>query len=358
MSLTRPGIEMNVVDGLLSLPRIILQVEQKAALIEAELKTIPSLPAGNLPMKVLEKIIAFEVEIKAQVDGGSHHYPFQKNWNQLVAKFRDTLTASRPKLPRPQTQPTQYIPIDDSEDGSPESPLSGKKRRQNARMEVSPRKKLATKQISPDKRKLSDIPVFAQAPMPQPSARVLTLDDIRNIIQDAQVGLPGQIDPRATARMIRASQDSWDQPLKLLLDETEELCQNMIIEKIGQVFGDWQQTGLYAQILDICNKFLEKHMNQQRQAADRARVLELHKPLAFNSAALKVLCDSARAEIKASRRELRATELVEKSEAKNLKATNVTNFNEKLAKVTDAQLGPDPYNKEVELIGVSLSCYP
>lgn len=348
MSLTRTWTGVNVVNGLLSLPRIILQVEQKAAMIEAELKIIPGLPAGNLPMKVLERIIAFEAEIKAQIDGGSHHYPFQKDWSQLAVKFREVLAASRPKLPRPQIQRTKCISIDDSEDGVPESPLSGKKRKQNPRTEASPRKKTASK-ISPDKRKLSDIPVFAIAPMSQPSARVLTLDDIRSIIEDAQVGLPGQIDPRATERMIRISQDSWDQPLSQFLDQTEELCRNMIMEKIIQVFGEWRQTGLFTQILEICNKFLDKRMGQQRQAAERARMLELHKPMTLNSEALKVLCDNAKAEIKASRREVRVTELVERLEAKNIKATSAA---------TDAQLGPDPYSKEVELIGVSLFFYP
>ena len=79
MFLTRFEIEMNVIDDLLSLSRIIIQVEQKAAIIEAKLKTISSLSTSNLFMKVLKKIIAFEIEIKTQVNDESHHYSFQKN---------------------------------------------------------------------------------------------------------------------------------------------------------------------------------------------------------------------------------------------------------------------------------------
>jgi hypothetical protein len=337
-------------------------------------------------MKILEKILEFDVEINRQIEGGSQEYSFQKEWNRLAMEFRGVLAESQPILvmsdlqlfsngdadagdhfvtPIPvrhhtphtsRANATQYISIDD-EDDMIESPCT-KKRRHFPTANSTPRKKpaMVVESVS-RKAPLFKVPAFEEtsgAYSDRPFARRFSLHELRSIIQDAHIGLPGQTDPRAIDRIIKISMQSWDQPLRKFMTQTEQLCSEMIRAHIDTTFAHWQCTRLHDQIHVICEAFLKDKMSLQYKAAERARLLELHKPMTFNNEAVEAAYAKACAKAQKGRQFWRARDFVE-SQVKD--SGQSLTLDEKIAKVVAAkQLGPDEYGKEVDIMGVSSLC--
>ncbi|KAL8875455.1 MAG: hypothetical protein Q9198_006194 [Flavoplaca austrocitrina] len=71
-----------------SLPQITEQVQLKTTQIIARLNELPEPPKGNLPLKILEKILMFENDLARHLDGGSEKYPFQKHFHAAALRFR------------------------------------------------------------------------------------------------------------------------------------------------------------------------------------------------------------------------------------------------------------------------------
>lgn len=323
-------------------------------------------------MKILEKIIAFEREVGLQIGSGSQSHPFLKSWKEAAIDFRKCLVDRRPilqltdhtampirniqeysnteQLPSTPTPPRHRASEDvisiDSEDN--DLSLSSRKRRQKPKVETSSAKR--TKSTIP-----SDIPMYGStnSSLDRRFARRFGLNEIRGMIQDAYIGLPGEIHPEATERMIRLSLASWEEPVDRFLDLTEEICQDMINEQVAKIFRCWESTQVYNRILGICELFLKEALNHQRRVVERAQHLELHTITTLNVETLSWHCDKAHLEIKDARKKARANELLKKQELKSAKILTGTAREEQLAKITDTQLGPDIFFKEVELMGVS-----
>lgn len=349
---------------------------------------LPEIPTGNLPMKVLEKILEFDGAIRRQIEGGSQEYPFQKEWNQLAMKFRGVLAESEPILEmsdlypssiayantedrfesplavRPRhspasrlNAPTAYIAIDDDDEDMIESPLNNKRRR-GTPAQSTPRKKpaAAVKPVA-QRPPIFQIPAFEAstgADCDRPFARRFSLYEVRNIIEDAHIGLPGQTDPRAVDKIIQISMQDWDQPLCEFMAQTEELCFGMVRSLADTTFALWQKTRLHEKLHIICETFVRDTMNVQKQAAERARLLELHKPMTFNKEAVELAYAKGRTKTQKGRLYYRAKHYVEQ----HMKDSNQgQTLDEKITKVIDAKrLGPDEYGKEVEIMGVSSFC--
>lgn len=320
-------------------------------------------------MKILEKLILFEGEIKLEIDSGSKSHPFLKNWWNSAMRFRKLLVECRPVLQvtdQPQTPnrkvpdregsistptpsrhqaPFEVISIDCEEDGRD---LSTRKRHHAVEAET-PCKRYPTETRLKDR--ISDIPLF-QKPYDAPfrsRARRFSLHEIRSIIQDAYVGLPGDIHPKAMETMIEIILSFWNEPLNWFLELTEDRCREMMKGHLHKTFGCWKSTQLYDKILEICDSFLEDQFTYQREAAKRAQSLELLSVIAVNEESLNSYSEKAHAEIREARRRRRAAEFLEKHESK---PSSGLARDEKVAKITDQQLGPDPFSDEVHLMGV------
>lgn len=336
-------------------------------------------------MKVLEKIVEFDNEIRRQIDGGSQGYSFQKEWNRLAKEFRETLAESQPILmmsdlyrysnadgeaehrfesplpARPRQSPASrpnapqvYMTIDDDDEDMVESP-STNKRRYNSQAQATPRKKptITPKSVA-QRPPIHKIPAFEPSTGTdgdRPFARRFNLHEVRSIIQDAHIGLPGQTDPRAVDRIIQLSMQNWDQPLREFMSQTEHLCLEMIKSHVDKTFISWHRTRLYDNVHNICEEFVRNKMNAQKQTAERARLLELYKPMTFNEEAVELAYKKGRTKAEAGRQYHRAKDYIEQ----HMKDSNQNQtLNEKIARVLEAKhLGPDEYSKEVEIIGVS-----
>lgn len=313
----------------------------------------------------------FEREIEKQVDGGSQVNSFQKEWNRLAMDFRKELADTRPVLvmvPNSQTPghgrysrgtgsssmsgtPTPVakanatpIAIDSDDDDIPYNPSpvlqrSGQKR------------PLTSAQQTPHKtpRTFNNTPRSAA----MSSSRRFHLSEVRDIIQDAYIGLPNQIDPKATERMIMMSMEHWEEPVNRFLTETKQLVEAMVFEQVEKVFGGYTKTLFYEKVMEICESFFGKVLSQQRQLVMQILKWEISKPKTFNDEALDLAEGRALTLLQTKRREARAGAFLDEQEAKLGKPTGGQARIEKISKLSDAQLGPEIYNREIAAMSVS-----
>ena len=360
----------------LSLPRITEQVLEKAQQVKARLDQIPEPPVGNLARQIHEKLFIFELETNKQLDGGDPEYPFRKEWNALVQDFRKVLADSRPLLfqtdPAPRARsgiemgtPTpihrnNHHPItidsDDEEEAANMTPLPDRTNSSKRRI------KAETPRISVSKRpRMSEIPLFTpeKTQSKAPYSKGFNLNEIRRILHEAHVGLPGQTDPKAIDRMICMSIEVWIGPLDHFLDSTIDLCQSMLATQVVKVFSQWQGTPLYSDAGEICKSFLEEARGRLRMTVHKILKWETYKPVTYNEEMMRMMCGVALTSLRDKRREYRAYKLLNDQDASSPKTPNrsLLTDKEKLAKATDAQLGPDPFDQEVEAMSTVRGYY-
>lgn len=321
------------------------QVQRKATAIDHDLRTLPEPPKGNLPIIVIQSLSEFESNVKMLIDGdiaplNDGEVPgcfFWKDWNTLAMTFRGIMAESRPVLR-----------MDSIDPGGVLTPI---KKRYNETIDLSDDPSdMGTPSRSDRKRRRTSVSCSDK-----PFAAKFSLRQIRDIIREGVPGLPGQIDTRTVDRVIRMSLQKWDKPLDQFLGRVEQLCNDMFMKLLDRIFGCWRATLLYARVVGICSSFLKDAMASQRQAAERALQLELHKPASFNAEGLRTAEEKALNQIEADRRQYRASEYVRLQDQRNLKAGSGLSREDRVGKVSDAQLGSDAYSQEVHLIGVSQS---
>ena len=327
---------------------------------------MPAPPAGNLPRQIHEQIFVFAAETQKQFDGGDPAFPFRKDWNELILEFRKRMADSRPLLTQPPLpriaqstiEPSTPTPLqndngaaitidsNDEEDVRITTPLSDRTLQSSNKRLF----KVASPHRSSKRPRLNDIPLFTPKKVPPKSSysKNFSLSEIRRILQEAHVGLPGQTDPRAIDRMICSSVEVWKEPLEHFLDSTVQMCQSMIADQIARAFGRWQETEFYSQTSEICTSLLERERASLRIIVDTIYKWETHKPMTYNEDAIRVASDMALASLRDGRRDHRARKLLIDQDARKDKTPSRMTFTERLAKVNDAHLGPDPFAQEVE----------
>jgi len=317
---------------------------------------------GNLPAVIMGELLRFEQEIEKHVEGAAQANTFQKEWNNRAVNFRKVLADTRPVLrfPNPPT-PSQFrgtpvsettvtpspsgqknitvfeIDSDSDADHKP-SPVQSGRKRPHGSIQSTPSK---MSRIVPRSKGYSVC------------SRRFDLEEVRSIIQDAYIGLPGQIDPKATERMIKLSMEHWSEPVDRFLTLTKELCETLVFQQIQKVFGHRQQTLYYDTILDICHVFFEEVFLEQHKIAEQILRWEQVKPGTLNDEAMNIACEKARVLIQTRHREVRALVYVEEQESKSGKVTTGQARLEKVSKITDAQLPPEVYSLEMRAMSVS-----
>lgn len=152
--------------------------------------------------------------------------------------------------------------------------------------------------------------------------------------------------------MSRMSVEHWDKPMREFLQATGDMLQKLILSRLDDVFGAWKQTALFTEATGITNAFLSQALAAQREAAERVYQLETFKPITYNGPALEQARQAALSAIQARRRDARINRFLEEQEGKNGRVTAGPDRVKKVATVTDAQIGVDPYHQEVDAMGV------
>ncbi|KAL8815160.1 MAG: hypothetical protein Q9223_005679 [Gallowayella weberi] len=361
-----------------SLPTITERVRSKTQEIIARLKDLPEPPEGNLSLKIYEKILQFEADLRCHLDGGSEMYPFQKEVHAAAIQFRNTIAFSYPRLSLADlvaaTRPSSQLPYRSSATPTP----SGNRRSeiiidsdeedraaQKFPQTPSPiKRKQAVSNSTPSKRsRLENIPQFLPGQdlngsnssssssmnldRTAPFARRFTLAEIRSILEDAHIGLPNQVDPRATKRMITYSLSHWDEPLKAFLTFTSQTCRSMILDRASSVFSLWQGTQCFDELLELCYSFFDECRDKQMSSARRILAIERQAALTLHEDAMRTASERALVTLEHACRSERAKALLMKQDPEWEENVSDRTKNEKISKVDDAQLGPNPFTNEL-----------
>ena len=356
---------------IISLPHIREQVQQKAVLIKEKLRGLPEPLDGNLPARLYGELLKFEFELAKYFDGGFQDCSFQRDWHNESLEFRAIMEGSYPLVTIAAVQtPSRKVRSSTSFGGMPGTPTPIRNvapisvdsdTDSEERPKVSPASSKNTKQkrlhpstqSTPQKvARISEIPRFKTDKVDR---KHFGLDEIRSIRQDHYIGLPGENDPKATEQMIQLSMAHWEQPVTQFIKRTGELCQNMIYERVLSVFGHRQNTQFYSELTDICGIFLSKAIDDQLMLVKRILSWEQKKPKTLNEVAIEVAKDKQIEYLQKKRREFLAKAWLDQEEEKSGKQTTGLARTDRMAKVTDAQLGPDPYSLEIKAMGVSYS---
>ena len=353
-----------------SLPYFAQQVQRKLEQIEQSLKALPEPITGNLPLKILEHIIFFEGEIQKDFDGGVPGHSFQMEWHNVAEQFRKTLEDSRPLLSHSATPPairptiegqdtptrthtmSDAINLDSDDEDLPASvnalPNRPSKKRSND----------TTPQNTPLKRaRMGDIPLHSRGSGKTSYSKTFSLTEVERFLKEAHVGLPCQIDPKATERMICASVSVWAEPLKDFLESSVKMCQTLISNRVTAAFSAWQQTLLQIRTQEICASFFDRITRQLQAFIDSIYKRELSRPMTLNKEALGTANEKALTMLIARRRDYRASRYLDEQDSALERTPNRQSRAERLAKITDVQLGPDPYAQEVLAMSVRRLVY-
>ncbi|KAL8860610.1 MAG: hypothetical protein Q9178_002963 [Gyalolechia marmorata] len=364
-----------------SLPKITNQVRLKRAEIVERLRQLPEPPKGNLSLKIFEKILAFEQDLRCHLGGGSEEYPFQKEFHTAAVRFRSTIAISYPRLNLGVFKSSAQLPYRMSVTPTPSS--SGKRRSdvipidsdeeydtiQNSAHTPSPSKRKqpssTVPQSTPSKRsRLDKIPQFVpgqdgvnsldisstSVDRTAPFAKRFNLQEIRTILQDAHIGLPNQIDPKATKRMIKESLSHWHEPLDELLRFTSQACLGMILERASWIFGLWRGTRCFDILLETCESFFKKQLNTQTASAKRVLYIERQAALTLQEETMRSASEKELITLEAACRYERVKAFLSKQNPDWDDNLSDRAKADKMSKVTDAHLGPNPYVQELRAI--------
>lgn len=360
-----------------SLPQITERVRTKTGEIIARLKELPEPPKGNLSYKILEKILSFEHEVKNHLDGGSSNYPFQKEFYAAVVRFRDTIAFSYPRLslsdlvaagqssvqlpfrpsatPSPSVQNPQAINLDSDEDDviATHSSTPSKRKQPVAKtLQTSPTKRARLQDIPKSTSSQSDSPYITSVDRTAPHAKRFNLTEIRSILQDAHIGLPNQIDPKATKRMIEESLSLWDGPLDELLAFTKEACLALILDRASSVFAQWHGTQIFELLQNGCEQFFEESFVKQKASAKRFLFKERYRSLTVHEDAMRASSEKAFETLETVCRNEQAKAYLIKKNAWD-EDLDARIKEKKLKEVTDTVLGPNQYVLELRALSVS-----
>ena len=334
------------------------------------LSQLPEPLDRNLAVGVMSELLKFERQLKENIDGSQKANPFQKEWNVIAKKFRQDLAESRPVLvfssvrslpqnqsiyglhdtPTPTARSKVPIPVDtdDSDDSGlriqPNTTRIGQKR--------SPKSAYTTPKKL--KRSMSDSPTSKRNEV---FSKRFSLLEVQSHLQDAYNGLSNLIDPRAVEKMIILSMEHWQDPLDRFLASTRELCERMVFEQVQMVYGKYFETEYFEAIRMICEKFFTKAFSEQRDILQRVLKWEQTRPKTCNDEAINLAQAKALSLLQSRRREIRASAFLDELEARTGKSTSGQARAEKLTRITDDQLGQDPYKKEIEAMTVDLFLY-
>ena len=352
-----------------ALPRIREQVEQKADSIEAGLRALPEPLSENIPAVVMGELLKFQQEVQMQVDGGAESCLFQKSFNDFALGFRQSLATTRPRIvwntrasprkqqlrespngsiastPTPMSRNRHQTPImlsdDEMEDDVPSQPSSGQKRSRAPHSEQRPNKSF----------KMEDGEVRANVA----ERKTFSLGEIRATIRNTYIGLPGQIHPKATEKMIRTSMSHWQHPVNELLSQTKELCDYMVDHAVQTAFGDHVSTAYFDKIFKECQSFLSKTFDDQRVLSHRILNWENSKPKTLNVSAMGKALEEAKELLRVHRRKALATAYVEEQERKSGNQLPENVKQDRINKVPDDKLPAEQYGPEIHAMAVGIS---
>ncbi|EFQ98411.1 interferon-induced GTP-binding protein Mx1 [Nannizzia gypsea CBS 118893] len=341
-----------------SLPKIIEQINTQAEFVDQELAKLPNPPSANVSYILCQKLNAFVNNVQMHVDGGSAKYPFLKQWGILASEFQQYLSASRPGLSISCA----------SESANPESKGDDSTSSSKAHKRKNPPQTNGTSDLK--KKKVGDI---ANGSTPNVSAfnvhghfdnfhiskepRTFTLSEIRDINADTYAsGVPGLGNPHAVEALNRISVSHWEEPMEKFLLVTYALMKEVLLDEMRSVFGQYEQTALFDELKVIIVDFLESIRIEHFNQAESVFNIECLKPFTMANALFQRGQAEAHEYFFIRRYEARARQYIKLINAQQEASGNKPSKMDP-NKVSEKDLGPDEFAKELDIMSASRAYY-
>ncbi|KAH2284604.1 hypothetical protein KXW02_002365 [Aspergillus fumigatus] len=341
------------------LPRIVEQINEKAARIEAELQTLPDPPSANVPYILCGKLNRLKDQIRAHIDGGSAQYPLQKIWGNIARDFKRALLKTRPTVQLLAHSDKMAIPIA-REDADSDCEMTSIQRS----VSVNLKRKTPCDRPTP----IPADPKPEQPSTPRPSgyytehfnrferpARMFTWEEIREINEDSyRAGIPDQTDPKAVEVMNQLSVEHWDKPMEVFLGATHQLVRDMMMRQLKDVFRPYYQTSLYRELKRIIDNYLQTLRKEHFRHAQENYNIEHNKPFTMAISALEQATENAYKYLKARRHEARSHCFLD---LQGKIPRGDPRRDAEIKKLTAAELGPDGFVQELKMMATTRGYY-
>lgn len=154
--------------------------------------------------------------------------------------------------------------------------------------------------------------------------------------------------------MNRATIAHWTGPMREFLRRTVRMISSELLSLLGTVFKQYRDTALYTKMTEMIRNFLEAKLQELSQYAEETFNVEYSQPFTKNTSYLKLVEKDTLSKYRMTRRNVRVSTFLDRQERQNARKETTGEAREKeMRKVTDSELGVDPYIKEVEMMAVS-----
>ncbi|EZF70187.1 hypothetical protein H105_07475 [Trichophyton soudanense CBS 452.61] len=339
-----------------SLPGIINQINTQAQYVDQALAKLPNPPSANVAYILCQKLNSFMNNVQMHVDGGSAQYPFLKQWGIIASEFQQYLTASRPGLKL--NTPSEFVSPERKGDASASSSKVQKRKSTPQTNGAGDLKKMKIGDLAngstPDVSEFKVHGHFDHFPKP---AKSFTLPEVRNINADTYAsGVPGLGNPHAVEALNRISVSHWEDPMKMFLLVTYRLMAGVLLHEMRYVFGQYEQTALFEELKVIIMEFLESIRIEHFHQAESVFNIECLKPFTMANDLFRRGQEEAYGYFFHKRYEARVTQYVKLIDAQQQQTTGKPSRTDP-SKVTEKELGPDEFAKELEIMSASRAYY-
>lgn len=324
------------------LPRVIAQIDEKAAEINAELQTLPNPPCENMQFILSSKLAELREGIKRHIDGGSEMYPLQRIWRHICQDFKRALVSTRPAVNIMADSDQVSYKVDSdceviSQTLKRKSPGDGPDR--------------ASAAIKRD----PDSPPYYSNRFEKyrGPAKVFTWEEIRDIHESTyRAGLPDQTDPRAIESLNKRCVEHWNGPMEVFLGASHKSVRDTLMGLLRVIFQEYHQTSLYRELRDIVHRYLKQLQDEHSQYTAEIFKTEHSKPFTMANDALETYENEAYRILLEERHRARAVRYLD---LEGQCPHGDPRREKEIKKVTAEHLGTDQFAREVKTMAVSPS---
>ncbi|RDL37144.1 uncharacterized protein BP5553_04577 [Venustampulla echinocandica] len=370
-----------------SIPDIEHEIRARTAKVDEELSLLPKLDTEKVQHTVRQRLIKFSSEIRTLLDGNgtsaAYSTTFHSDWKRLCYQFQKATEVMRPgcQCNHPSDKVSEVITIDDDSDGGSRSPVSfrtpvpsSKRPAQYVESPSAKRQRINTTptpikhegvpkgsgpvrtpaingqnggfSVAFKKLKMEDFGPFYQRYLDS-GRGAMSLADLRESIENhGRPGVPDEISHRVKEHYALVSIIPWEYPLKTFLDSTFAMLRAEFHRVLSGVLDHYLDTDLYRRSKVIVDDFLTYHEEVLRERSLKMYAIEKSTLFTINDRAFILNKAEALENLRAIRRRVRVDAYIDGS----TRLANSRLDKEDLRnKVTNEQLGPDKFERELDV---------
>lgn len=315
------------------LPEINARVDARLQQVASQLAGFPEQARAPCLTVMNEADSVTSVIITELHGSGNDDENFRYAYRRIIQSLRQQLRSARPELVLATPGVKQRIvpiPLDSSDDEHASPPTPSKIRKGNdGRGLTTHRVVVKTEESVPT----------------QPVKTVFRLDQIKQAYDRGWTsGLSVENNPKVTERLVLQALSGWPQMVDSTLENVQQLTANMISTCISEVLSSRRQTKLFTEASHVVSSLFLELMCKQRDLLHNVVACEMHKPITYAHTALKADTEANKQDLISDRTNQRLNEYFDALDSR------IKQPAKQEERKKQANLGPDPYVREVEAV--------